>query len=106
MRRRASDVPVLALACVLAGCGPAARFAPQGGMAERCADFMTKAYPGAAIDIIKSEAAAQSLTTIAAKVEGVRTDLPPEAPLPRSVAVECRFENGVLTGFRWTKGPA
>jgi hypothetical protein len=106
MRRRASDVSVLALACCLTCCGPAARLVPQGGMAERCANFMSKAYPSAAIDITKSEAAAESLTTIEAKVEGVRTDLPPHAPLPRFVAVECRFENGVLTGFRWTKGPA
>ena len=106
MRRCASVVSILALACLVAGCGPAARLLPQGGMAERCADFMTKAYPGAAIEITKSEAAAESLTTIAAKVEGVRTDLPPNGPVPRFVAVECRFENGVLTGFRWTKGPA
>jgi hypothetical protein len=103
MRRPMSVVPVLALACCLAGCG---RFVPQGGMAERCANFMTRAYPDAAIDITKSEAAVESLTTIGAKVEGVRTDLPPHTPLPRLVAVECRFENGVLTGFRWTKGPA
>ena len=75
-------------------------------MAERCANFMTKAYPGAAIEITKSEAAAESLTTIVAKVEGVRTDLPPHAPQPRFLAVECRFENGVLTGFHWTKGPS
>jgi hypothetical protein len=106
MRRRASVVCAFALACCLAGCGPAARFVPQGGMAERCANFMTKAFPSAAIDIIKSEAAAESLTTIDAKVEAVRTDLPPHAPLPRFIAVACRFENGVLTGFRWTKGPA
>jgi hypothetical protein len=106
MCRPLSDVSVLALACCLAGCGPAARFLPQGGMAERCANFMTRAYPDAAIDITRSEAAAESLTTIAAKIEGVRTDLPPHAPLPRFIAVECRFENGVLTGFRWTKGPA
>jgi hypothetical protein len=106
MHRLMSDVSVFALSCCLAGCGPAERFVPQGGMAERCANFMTRAYPSAAIDITKSEAAAQSLTTIEAKVEGVRTDLPPHAPLPRFVAVDCRFENGVLTGFRWTKGPA
>jgi hypothetical protein len=105
MCRHPSDIPVLALACWLAGCAAAARLGPQGGMAERCADFMTRAYASAAIDITKSEAAAQSLTTIVAKVEGVRTDLPPHAPLPRFVAAECRFENGVLTGFRWTKGP-
>jgi hypothetical protein len=106
MRRRASPVSLLVLACSLADCGPAARLVPQGGMAERCASFMTRAYLDAAIDITKREAVAESLTTIAAKVEGVRTDLPPHARLPRFVAVECRFENGVLTGFRWTKGPA
>jgi hypothetical protein len=97
---------LLALAFCLEGCGPARHFVPEGGMAERCADFMTKAFPGADIEISKSEATATSLTTIVAKVEGVRTNLPAHAPQARFVAVECRFENGVLTGFRWTKGPA
>jgi hypothetical protein len=96
---------ILTVVC-LAGCGPGSRFAPEGGMAERCADVMIKAYPSAAIEVTKSEAVAQSLTTIVAKVEGLRTDLPPHGPLPRLVAVECRFENGILTGLRWTKGPA
>jgi hypothetical protein len=103
MRRRVSEVVLAALACGLAGCG---RFVPEGGMAERCANFMTKAYPSGAIDVIKSGATAESLTTIVARVEGVRTDLPLHAPQPRFLAVECRFENGVLTGFHWTKGPA
>jgi hypothetical protein len=106
MRRPISEAPVLAIVCCLAGCGAAAHFVPQGGMAERCANFMTKAYPDAAIVITKSEAVAESLTTITAKVEGVRKDLPAHVPQARFVAVECRFENGVLTGFRWTKGPA
>jgi hypothetical protein len=96
---------MLAFACCLGGCSAAARFVPQGGMADRCADFMTRADPSADIDITKREAAAVSLTTIVAKVEGVRTDLPPHAPHPRLRAVECRFDNGILTGFRWTKGP-
>ena len=36
-----------------------------------------RAYPGATIDITNSEASATSLTTIVAKAEGTRTDLPP-----------------------------
>jgi hypothetical protein len=32
--------------------------------------------------------------------------LPPGAPLPQDLAVECRFDENILTGFRWTAGPA
>jgi hypothetical protein len=102
MRRPISRILLLALCCSFEGCGSV----PQAGMAGRCADFMTAADPGADIGITKSGAVAKSLTTIVAAVEGVRTDLPPRASPPRRLAVECRFENGVLTGFRWTKGPA
>jgi hypothetical protein len=96
---RAASTLVLA---VLFGCASV----PRTGMADRCADFMTAAYPAAAIHVIKREAAAKSLTTIVAEVVGVRSDLPPNPALPRFLAAECRFENGVLTGFRWTKGPS
>jgi len=75
------------------------------GAAERCADVMRRAYPSAALDITKSEASATGLTTIIARVEGARTDTPPDSPLPRDLAVECRFDENVLTGFRWTAGP-
>ncbi len=84
-----------------AGCS----LVPSGGMADRCADLMQRAYPGAAFDIVKSEATATSITTILARVEAVRRDLPPDTPLRRDVAVECRFDNNILTGFRWAKGP-
>jgi hypothetical protein len=66
---------------------------------------MRRAYPSAAIDIAKSEASAPGLTTIIAKVEGVRTDTPPDSPLPRDLAAECHFDENILTGFRWTAGP-
>ena len=66
---------------------------------------MRRAYPSAAIDITKTEATATGLTTIVAKAEGVRTDVPPGAPLPRDLAVECRFDENILIGFRWTAGP-
>jgi hypothetical protein len=89
-----------ALCAIAAGCS-----IPAIGLADRCADVMRRAYPSATIEITKSEAAATTLTTIVARVEGLRVDMPPDAPLPRDLAVECRFDENVLTGFRWTAGP-
>jgi hypothetical protein len=99
--RRLGRAPPILIVAILGGCASV----PRTGMADRCADFMTAADPAAAIHVIKREAAVKSLTTIVAEVVGARSDLPPNTPLPRFLAVECRFENGVLTGFRWTKGP-
>jgi hypothetical protein len=75
------------------------------GLAERCADIMQRAFPSATIEIGKSDVSATSLTTIVARVEGIRSDIPPEGPLRRDLAVECQFDNNILTGFRWTAGP-
>jgi len=83
----------------------ACHLVPQGGMADRCAQIMTLAYPGADIDITKREASATSLTAIVAHVEGDRTNLPPNAAIARHLAVECQFDNNILIGFRWTAGP-
>jgi hypothetical protein len=93
---------MLAMLCPLAaGCG-----IPRNvGLAERGGEITQRAYPSATIEITKSEASAISLTTIVAKVEGVRRDIPPDGPLPRELAVECRFDENILTGFRWTAGP-
>jgi len=93
---------VLGLVCCLGnGCG----VTRDVGLAGRCADIMQRAFPSATIEIGKSEASATSLTTIIARVEGVRSDMPPEGPLARDLAVECRFDENILTGFRWTTGP-
>jgi hypothetical protein len=104
-RPRSCRLPIFALGLiglvVDAGCS----LVPSGGMSDRCADLMQRAYPGADLEIAKSDAAATSITTIVARVEGVQYDLPPDSPLRRDVAVECRFDNNILTGFRWTKGP-
>jgi hypothetical protein len=66
---------------------------------------MQRAFPNASIEIGKSEASATSLTTIVAHVEGTRTDMPADGPLTRDLAVECHFDNNILTEFRWTAGP-
>jgi hypothetical protein len=100
-RQASTALPCVALCSVVAACA-----VPRDlGLAERCADIMRRAYPSAAIDTTKSEATATSLTTIIAKAEGVRADVPPGAPVPHDLAVECRFDQNVLTGFRWTAGP-
>jgi hypothetical protein len=66
---------------------------------------MQRAFSSATIEIGKSDVSATSLTTIVARVEGIRSDIPPEGPLRRDLAVECQFDNNILTGFRWTAGP-
>jgi hypothetical protein len=77
---------------------------PAIGLAARCADMMQLAS-SANIEIGKSEASATSLTTIVARVEGTRSNIPPEGPLLRNLAVELQFDNNIPTAFRWTAAP-
>ena len=92
---------LLGVVCVLgSGCSVV-----QDGLAGRCADIMQRAFPSASIDIGKSEASATGLSTIIARVDGVRSDMPTDGPLAHDLAVECRFDDNILTGFRWTTGP-
>jgi hypothetical protein len=100
--RRLAAILVASSLWLLGGCG----IAPSGGMAERCANLMREADPGADIQITNSSAAATSITTIVAHADGVRRNLPANVNLPSHVAVECRFRGDILTGFRWTKGPS
>ncbi|HZT88249.1 MAG TPA: hypothetical protein VFA12_09780 [Stellaceae bacterium] len=95
---------------VLAGCGFGQRLhrtveSVSGGMADRCAEFMRAAFPSAELRVTKSEAADADIHTIVAHVEAVRRNLPPNVPLVHDLAVECRFTDSILTGFRWTAGP-
>jgi len=87
--------------CLSSGCG----VTRDVGLADRCSDFMQRAFPRATIEITKREATAVAMTTILAKVEGTRNDVPPDVPAPRDLAVECRFDDNVLTEFHWTLGP-
>ena len=102
MRALGSAATVLGLVCCLgAGCGVTRNV----GLAARCGDIMQLAFPSAAIEIGKSEATATSLTTIVARVEGTRSDIPSDGPVMRNLAAECQFDNNILTAFRWTAGP-
>ena len=79
------------------------------GLAARCADFMRRAFPGAEITVTKREATpdalAATMTGAIARIEGVREKVPEGQFVTRDVGVECRFDNEILVGFRWTAGP-
>jgi hypothetical protein len=81
------------------------------GLSDRCADIMRISYPGAKMDITLTHddvATTESgkLGLMIVDVQGVRPDIPASGGfLARDVAARCRFENGILTQFRWTKGP-
>lgn len=101
VRQRSAVLTSILLGSILAGCS----IPHDVGFAERCADIMQRAFPSATIEIGKSVASATGLTMIIARVEGVRSDILPEGPLTRDLAVECQFDNGILISFRWTAGP-
>ncbi|HZB91812.1 MAG TPA: hypothetical protein VE397_10245 [Stellaceae bacterium] len=105
MRRRAGIAFLLFCSLGLPGCGVQLR---DKSLLERCGDLMQQAYPDADIEVTHKALVSrptESLGTVIAQVEGERPKLPKDTGLPRDVAAECRFDDGVLTGFRWTKGP-
>jgi hypothetical protein len=73
-------------------------------LAERCVDVMRRAFPHAGFDItdrrVKVEGNAATVG-----IAATRSAVPAKGPYAREVGVECHFENGILTGFRWTAGP-
>jgi hypothetical protein len=66
---------------------------------------MTRAFPHSFIDVVGSHVDADSQNALVT-VQGVRGDVPANsAAFTRNVAVECHFESGILTSFRWISGP-
>src|SRR6185437_14247515 len=65
-------------------------------LADRCANFMKAAMPGAEIDFGKRTSENTGVRTLTARVEGTRTD----GPIERDLAAECQFDNNLLTGFQ------
>ena len=91
-------------AVMLGGCG-----VREASLSDRCGALMQDAFPGGKIKVTKAEVTADpagtSVTSMIAAVGGVRPDVPEGNVLARDVAVECHFEDNILTGFRWTAGP-
>jgi len=92
------------VASVLAGCG-----LREASLSDRCGELMQDAFPGGRIKVTKAAAAPDpagaSVGSMVATVSGVRRNVAEGDVLARDVAVECRFEDNILTGFRWTAGP-
>lgn len=95
----------LPLAFALASCGVRLR---DESLLNRCGDLMRQAFPGGDIEVTRTSLAPQATRSLATSIvtaEGRRRDLGPGTIPLREIAVECRFDEGILTGFRWTKGP-
>ena len=73
-------------------------------MVDRCSDFMSRAFPDGDIDVVGSHVDT-GMQSALVTVQGVRKGVPDNSSYARNVAVECRFEDGILTGFRWVAGP-
>lgn len=73
-------------------------------LVDRCTDFMHRAYPETTIDVAGSHVASDAESTTVT-VDGVRSNVPAASSYAHDIAAECRFEGGILTGFRWTAGP-
>jgi hypothetical protein len=92
------------VAIVLGGCG-----LREASLSDRCGELMQDAFPGGRIKVAKAEVTQDptgpSVTSMVAAIGGVRRNVAEGDVLARDVAVECRFEDNILTGFRWTAGP-
>jgi len=103
----------VAAACLaLTGCGVGewahnvgGRINPDSlGLADRCANIMKAAMPSADMDIKSRASQNTGIDTMTAQVTATRTDHPDDKGIARDLAVECKFDDGVLIDFHWTSG--
>jgi hypothetical protein len=71
---------------------------------DRCIDFMLNAYPDARFDVTNKRATTHSNESVI-DIQGTRNDVPAGGKMPRVIAVQCRFESGVMAEFHWTSAP-
>jgi hypothetical protein len=98
-------------AAVLAGCArlSALGFDAHGAIgsvsdADRCADILRRAFPDSGAELADPHVS-QAGTALVIQVTGIRKAVPANTAYARRIGVECRFDGGILTGFRWTEGP-
>ena len=70
---------------------------------SRCVDLMHRAFPGTEFRVT-GQHFSTTMTTSTVTVQAVRPDLPASSAT-RDVGAECRFDNGVIVEFHWTKNP-
>jgi hypothetical protein len=76
----------------------------SAGFADRCVDVMNRAFPDAEFEVTdrRVDVVGNGGTVI---IAAARHAIPANGRYAREVGVECRFENNILMGFRWTAGP-
>ncbi|HWG79339.1 MAG TPA: hypothetical protein VN681_06170 [Stellaceae bacterium] len=91
-------------AAAVSGCG-----LREQSLSDRCGDMMEGAFPGGKIKVTKADVTPDpqgaSVTSMIAKVSGQRQNVAEGDVVARDIAVECHFQDNILTGFRWTQGP-
>ena len=73
-------------------------------LAERCVDIMRRAFPEGGFDVTNRRVKVDGNAAVVG-IAATRSAVPANGLYAREVGVECRFENGILTGFGWTAGP-
>jgi hypothetical protein len=74
------------------------------GPADRCIDFMRRAFLDSDINVTSRDVAVVG-NSFTVRISGAREKVPADGNYAREVGVECRFDGNILTGFRWTAGP-
>ena len=99
------------LAPALAGCEgmKTIGFDAQGAfgsvsLIDRCTDVMRRALPASGLEITDQKVNAD-MSTVTVAVSGVRSGVEEGGIYARDVAAQCDFASGILTSFRWTRGP-
>jgi hypothetical protein len=97
----------IAAACVLSACSVYSDMEYRYrdlSLPERCEYFTQQAFPQIQLADTKIQSATD-INTTTTRIEGINENAGATGQLAREVGVECRFENGILTAFRWTAGP-
>lgn len=99
------------LATALTGCErmKTIGFDTQGALGsvsliDRCADVMRRALPASGLKIMDQKVNVD-MSTATIEVSGVRSGVEEGGIYLRDVAAQCDFQSGILTSFRWTRGP-
>jgi hypothetical protein len=71
---------------------------------DRCADVMRRALPASGLKITEQKVNVD-MSTATIEVSGVRSGVEEGGIYVRDVAAQCDFQSGILTSFRWTRGP-
>ena len=95
---------------LLAGCGSVENKVAKAKVdigspsyVSRCVDLMHRALPDTDFKVTDQHFSTTMRTSVVT-VQAVRPDVPANSAM-HDVGAECRFDNGVIVEFHWTKNP-